>query len=126
MNEERRLAGSWETQYNLTRSSWGNNTNSFINSGRGGNSLSNEGSDGDTSSTYRSLALDFDTSIISGPLAKNLICPITHMIYKDPVLASDGITYEREAINTWLEASDKSPLTNIVLENNILHRNIAE
>ena len=99
LNEEPRLVSSWETQYNSTRSSRGENTNSFVNSGWGGNSLSNERSAGGTSSTYRLPALDFDTGKISGSLAQKLMCPIAHDIFKDPVLASDGNTYERWAIN---------------------------
>ena len=46
------------------------------------------------------------------------------MIFKDPVLASDGNTYESDAINIWLEKSKKSPITNKDLANNILNRNI--
>ena len=47
------------------------------------------------------------------------------MIFKDPVLASDGHTYDRDAITTWLEKSNKPPLTNKVLYYNILNSNIA-
>ena len=31
LNQESRFASSWGTQYNFTRSSWGNNTNSITN-----------------------------------------------------------------------------------------------
>ena len=37
---------------------------------------------------------------------------------EDPVLASDGHTYERKALKTWLEQSDRSPLTNAPLRHN--------
>ena len=100
MIKERRLATSWEKHDNFTCSSWGDNTNSSINSGWGANNLSNEESASGTSSTYRLRALDVDTGKISGPLAKTLMCPITYMVFKDPVLASDGNTYEHGAINT--------------------------
>ena len=39
------------------------------------------------------------------------LCPITHSIMSDPVLASDGRTYEREAITEWLEKHSTSPVT---------------
>jgi len=40
-----------------------------------------------------------------------LICPITQQIYYDPVIAKDGITYERSAILEWLKNSKTSPIT---------------
>lgn len=48
-------------------------------------------------------------------------CPITHEVMTDPVLASDGFTYQREAIqNVFSTASRtavRSPMTNEPLEN---------
>ena len=45
-----------------------------------------------------------------------MLCPITHDLMEDPVMASDGHTYERVAIAQWLGASgNKSPLTNEVI-----------
>jgi hypothetical protein len=38
-------------------------------------------------------------------------CPITLSIFFDPVVAYDGITYERNAIMSWFTKSNKSPLT---------------
>merc|ERR1712228_269662 len=43
------------------------------------------------------------------------LCPITHQIMTDPVLISDGHSYERVAIENWLIKHDKSPMTNSVL-----------
>lgn len=42
-----------------------------------------------------------------------LICPITRQIYRDPVIASDGFTYERFALQQLLDGSriPNSPLT---------------
>lgn len=37
-------------------------------------------------------------------------CPITHAVYVDPVQAEDGKTYERWAIERWLESHFSSPL----------------
>ena len=46
------------------------------------------------------------------------LCPITHEILQDPVVASDGHTYSRAAIANWYERrqrSPRSPLTNAPL-----------
>lgn len=40
-----------------------------------------------------------------------LKCPLTHQLLTDPVLASDGHTYERQAIEEWIGRADTSPLT---------------
>ena len=51
-------------------------------------------------------------------LAKTLCsfnCPITHCTLIDPVIAADGFTYERHAIERWLRSSDRSPSTNLPL-----------
>lgn len=39
-------------------------------------------------------------------------CPITLQIMHDPVIASDGHTYQRQAITQWLKKKRTSPLTN--------------
>jgi len=35
---------------------------------------------------------------------------------KDPVIAADGFTYERSAIEAWLQKKSTSPMTNSPLE----------
>jgi hypothetical protein len=45
----------------------------------------------------------------------NYRCPITTEIMDDPVFAMDGHTYEREAIATWFQMHDTSPLTRAVI-----------
>lgn len=57
-------------------------------------------------------------------LTNDLICPISGEIFKDPVIASDGFTYEREMIEKWLEWNDTSPLTNMQLINFELFPNL--
>ncbi|KAG7394873.1 hypothetical protein PHYBOEH_004526 [Phytophthora boehmeriae] len=42
---------------------------------------------------------------------EQLICPITGCAMKDPVVAADGHSYEREAILQWFRNSDMSPMT---------------
>lgn len=39
-------------------------------------------------------------------------CPITYNIMTDPVVCSDGYTYEKSAILQWLHSHDTSPMTN--------------
>ncbi|CAF1478412.1 unnamed protein product, partial [Rotaria sordida] len=43
------------------------------------------------------------------------LCPITHQLFKDPVLAEDGHTYEREAIVKWIQEHGTSPITRQLL-----------
>ena len=50
-------------------------------------------------------------------LPRDLCCPITVEIMMDPVqCVGDGHTYERVAIEQWLERSNISPMTNQPLE----------
>lgn len=44
---------------------------------------------------------------------EHLRCPITLTAYEDPVVAADGATYERHAIEKWLVGSSRSPTTNV-------------
>lgn len=48
------------------------------------------------------------------------LCPITQDLMEDPVVAADGYTYERQAIQQWLGSHDNSPMTNLALE----HKNL--
>jgi len=54
----------------------------------------------------------------------DMLCPITCAIMKDPVICSDGNTYERKAIETWLRNNNKSPSTNLPLTNKTLIPNV--
>ncbi|KAK9808919.1 hypothetical protein WJX72_006422 [[Myrmecia] bisecta] len=51
-------------------------------------------------------------------------CPITHEVMTDPVIAADGYTYERSAIEAWFEMHDTLPMTNEVVECKVLIPNI--
>jgi hypothetical protein len=53
-------------------------------------------------------------------LQSNLICPITREIFMDPVIASDGFTYEREAITGWLGVNKNSPITRALLTETLI------
>lgn len=58
-------------------------------------------------------------------------CPITLQVMVDPVVALDGQTYERAAIEAWFSGSGathmgfKSPKTGAFLEGNVLISNFA-
>jgi hypothetical protein len=56
-------------------------------------------------------------NVFKGEIPDNLICPITSDIFVDPVMTSDGHTYERMAIEAWFEKHHSSPQTNLVLPN---------
>jgi TPR repeat protein len=54
------------------------------------------------------------------------LCPITHLLFRDPVLTCDGQTYEREAIEAWFAKGNiSSPNTNLPLKNKKLIPNHA-
>lgn len=44
------------------------------------------------------------------------VCPITFELMDDPVVASDGHSYQRVAIEAWLDAHDTSPKTNVAMD----------
>lgn len=49
-----------------------------------------------------------------------ITCPITGQIFNEPVTGSDGIVYEKDAIELWLKKSSKSPLHGNII-NKILY-----
>eukprot|EP00112_Aurelia_sp_Birch-Aquarium-sp1_P010736 Seg2286.2 transcript_id=Seg2286.2/GoldUCD/mRNA.D3Y31 product="WD repeat SAM and U-box domain-containing protein 1" protein_id=Seg2286.2/GoldUCD/D3Y31 len=51
------------------------------------------------------------------------LCPITMVLMKDPVILCDGFSYERTAIDKWLQEHSKSPMTNEALESKTLTPN---
>ena len=44
-------------------------------------------------------------------LAEEIVCPISHALPVDPVLAADGFTYDRAQIEAWLRKHNTSPVT---------------
>ena len=59
-------------------------------------------------------------------IPEKFMCPITHKAMRDPVLAFDGHSYERAAIEKYLKEHGKSPITgdeavtHMVFPNNVL------
>eukprot|EP00966_Prymnesium_polylepis_P230158 5325641-Prymnesium_polylepis.1 len=54
-----------------------------------------------------------------------LHCPIIRELFTDPVVAADGFTYERSAIEHWLREHDSSPNTNVRLAHKELVPNVS-
>ena len=52
-------------------------------------------------------------------------CPITHTLMKEPVIDNQGISYEKDAIEEWLNLGNTiSPITNMSLIKSDLRPNI--
>ncbi|CAM9103246.1 unnamed protein product, partial [Heterosigma akashiwo] len=58
-----------------------------------------------------------------GEMPDNILCPITLQVFLDPVVAADGQTYERFAIEAWLSRSARSPLHGVPLPTNLVYPN---
>ncbi|KAM1231820.1 hypothetical protein ACFX13_042456 [Malus domestica] len=75
--------------------------------------------DGTTLERLKEVA---DTAKNSAPPVQCLppnhfICPILKDVMDEPCVAADGYTYDRKAIEKWLEENDNSPMTNLPLPN---------
>lgn len=55
----------------------------------------------------------------------DFMCPIMHERLTEPVLAADGHTYERAAIEKWLQLHNTSPMTGAPLAHRYLTENFA-
>jgi U-box domain/von Willebrand factor type A domain len=55
----------------------------------------------------------------------SFFCPITHELMVDPVIDSDGNSYEKHAIEDWIRRSGTSPITRTALSIDDLHPNRA-
>lgn len=69
---------------------------------------------------------DFNGRVLQNPNPSNeLVCPITQEIMFDPVVALDGRTYERRAIEMWLTTHSNSPMTKQDITDKTLRTNWA-
>ena len=59
---------------------------------------------------------------MEGPLAAS-ICPISHKVMIDPVIAADDYSYEKESILKWFESNNTSPVTHATIQNTTLRPN---
>ncbi|NXG06811.1 WSDU1 protein, partial [Sakesphorus luctuosus] len=63
-------------------------------------------------------------SSVSAPVPDEFLCPITRELMKDPVIAADGYSYEREAMERWVSSKRRSsPMTNLPLPSLLLTPN---
>ncbi|XP_032968978.1 WD repeat, SAM and U-box domain-containing protein 1 isoform X3 [Rhinolophus ferrumequinum] len=61
---------------------------------------------------------------LSSEIPDEFICPITRELMQDPVIASDGYSYEKEAMENWISKKKRtSPMTNLVLPSVVLTPN---
>ncbi|OMO97147.1 hypothetical protein COLO4_14846 [Corchorus olitorius] len=91
------------------------NTRTFENS-----SLQNESDEGSHSHSTISLPLSEKLTPQSRP-PKDFVCPITGQIFNDPVTLETGQTYERKAIEEWLNRGNTTcPITRQPLCSNSL------
>jgi len=56
----------------------------------------------------------------------NFFCPLTLQIFRKPVIAEDGFTYERTAITQWLETNSVSPMTRAPISKRIINNILLE
>ena len=69
------------------------------------------------------MAAERPLSVEEEELPADFVCPITTEVMSDPVMAADGQSYERTAIERWLATKSTSPLTGGELEHPYLTPN---
>lgn len=74
----------------------------------------------DSIRSYNSLCLIIQMSISSPRVPDCFICPISSVVMTDPYCTIDGFSYERTAIEAWLNKSCLSPLTGQPLANTVI------
>lgn len=62
---------------------------------------------------------DQDNQDLDTEICESYICPITTAIFYDPVIAEDGVVYERRAIEKWFEKKNTSPLSRNKISNKL-------
>ena len=67
--------------------------------------------------------IDYDGVLDTEP--DFLLCPITQEVMDDPVITCDGHTFERKAIEDWLNRNDTNPMTGAKMQSKILTSNYA-
>lgn len=75
----------------------------------------------------RAVAMAIGDSIDGTQLDKILKCPLTGNPLRDPVIADDGHTYERENVQRWFDSGyRKSPLTNLPMTTRLIPNHMAK
>lgn len=63
--------------------------------------------------------------LAKGSHPNSFCCPITGDLIKEPVMDTEGNTYEKSAIISWLQKNQTSPVTGKSLDMNSLIPNLA-
>lgn len=74
-------------------------------------------------STGGGAAGNYDCAELDSTVPPAFSCPITMQLMKDPVLASDGHSYDRPAIAKWIRGRASSPMTGAPLTSTTLTPN---
>eukprot|EP01090_Pellita_catalonica_P011039 TRINITY_DN2251_c0_g2_i3.p1 TRINITY_DN2251_c0_g2~~TRINITY_DN2251_c0_g2_i3.p1 ORF type:complete len:497 (+),score=112.13 TRINITY_DN2251_c0_g2_i3:121-1491(+) len=69
------------------------------------------------------MKMELDEVLKNEEIPKELLCPVTHEIMTEPVVAADGYTYEKSAITKWFADKSNSPMTNQTLTSTVLYPN---
>ena len=64
-----------------------------------------------TTTTTTTVNISNNTGGMQVPTPEHFICSISGEIFKDPVIAADGQTYERESIEKWIATKEGQPVT---------------
>jgi len=62
-------------------------------------------------------------NIDGGTIPQDLVCPISREVLEQPLLCSDGFTYEKSFITKWMNKNKVSPMMGTKLENETLREN---
>ena len=96
--------------------------------------LCDEGDDNEDVNAYQHSPLEqtIESSFSSNSgnndddsIPQSFRCPLTFEVMADPVLDSEGNTFERKALLKWLQKSSQSPVSRQNLNENVLVPNIA-
>uniref|UniRef100_A0A3Q2YEW2 WD repeat, SAM and U-box domain-containing protein 1 n=1 Tax=Hippocampus comes TaxID=109280 RepID=A0A3Q2YEW2_HIPCM len=67
---------------------------------------------------------ELKNALVCSGVPDEFLCPITRELMREPVLAADGYSYEREAITMWINTRNRSsPMTNLPLLTTLLTPN---
>lgn len=95
--------------------------------GSSNNNNSNNNQETNEAEEKRSLVQRFRLQASAGEASvpEEFVCPITGEIMEDPVVAADGVSYERAACLAWFKKSLVSPMTNQPLDTKMVFPNVA-
>ena len=62
---------------------------------------------------------------MNGTVPADFVCPITQQLMADPVIDRQGVSYERAAVEQWLQQHNTSPVTRAPLQQGDLVPNLA-